>query len=217
MTDLLNRLMGETPVSSVPGVATQAIAIRPARRDDAEHIARLTNIAGEDIPKHQWLQAISPSGNWLRAGTQRAARDEGNFSWRNAWIAEYCGEVSGMLLGYPLPDPYPLEDIATVPRIVRPLVELEAEAPGSWYVNALATYPTFRDRGIGSALLATAEQQARKGGCRTLSLIVAEHNEGAVVLYARNGYCVAGRRGIVPFQGFRHTGEWLLLRKSLRD
>ena len=43
---------------------------------------------------------------------------------------------------------------------MRPLVLLEAKAPGSWYVNVLATFPEFRRQGIGVQLLAVAERKA---------------------------------------------------------
>lgn len=191
------------------------MSIRPARHEDAEHLAALINIAGEGIPKWQWQQAAGENGQWLAVGAERAAREEGNFSWRNAWVVEQGGEVAAMLLGYVQPDPYPLDDLDQMPAEVRPLVELEALAPGSWYVNAVAAYPAFRGKGLGSRLLAVAEGMARLGGCRTLSIIVAEQNHGAVALYERCGYAFVARRAIVPFPGCEYTGDWLLLVKPL--
>lgn len=68
----------------------------------------------------------------------RAARESGGFSYRNAHVAERDGRVVAMLLGYRLPEPYDAGDLEALPSVVRPLVELEALAPGSWYVNAVA-------------------------------------------------------------------------------
>ena len=190
--------------------------IRPARREDAVHLAQLTNFAGEGIPRWQWQRAATDPAKWLDVGTARAASDDGNFSWRNAWVVEQGGEVAAMLLGYVQPDPYPLDDLAQVPAVVRPLVELEALAPGSWYVNALAAYPRFRGQGLGSRLLAVAEGMARLGGSRTLSIIVAEQNRGAVSLYERCGYARVATRPIVDYPGCEYSGDWLLLVKPLR-
>ena len=41
----------------------------------------------------------------------------------------------------------------------RPLQGLENRAPGTHYLNVLATYPAFRRRGVASRLLAEAERQ----------------------------------------------------------
>src|SRR5690606_15495056 len=62
---------GEHPVSTdrpAQQVAISAddsqMSIRPARHEDAEHLAALINIAGEGIPKWQWQQAAGENGQW---------------------------------------------------------------------------------------------------------------------------------------------------------
>jgi hypothetical protein len=50
----------------------------------------------------------------------------------------------------------------------------------------------------------------------SLSLIVADANEGAMRLYLRSGYVEAGRRPLVPFPGLAHRGDWVLLTKPDR-
>ena len=199
-----------------PGQAPGEMHIRPARRDDAEHLARLINIAGEGIPRWSWGEAAATPEQWLEVGTQRASREEGCFSWRNAWVVEQDNEVAAMLLGYAQPDPYPTEELASMSPVVQPLVELEAMAPGSWYVNALAAYPAFRGQGLGSRLLAVAEGMARLGSSPSLSIIVAEQNHGAVAVYERCGYVRVDQRPITPFPECEYTGDWLLLVKPLK-
>jgi RimJ/RimL family protein N-acetyltransferase len=51
-----------------------------------------------------------------------------------------------------------------------------------------------RGRGIGSALLAAAEDWARRAGVRKLELHVFPHNEAALRLYERSGYRREGYR-----------------------
>jgi ribosomal protein S18 acetylase RimI-like enzyme len=49
-----------------------------------------------------------------------------------------------------------------------------------------------RRRGIGTTLLTAAETEARRLGCRLVHLTVGKGNDGALVLYERRGYRVAG-------------------------
>lgn len=199
------------------GASDETPHIRPARREDARHLAALINIAGEGIPRWRWSRAApntaSAEADWLAVGIERAQSDEGSFSWRHAWVVEQSGDVAAMLLGYVQPDSDPSDELAQLPDVVRPLVELEALAPGSWYVNALAAYPQYRGQGLGSRLLAVAEGMARLGASNTLSIVVAEQNHGAVALYERCGYVRVSTRPIVAYSGGEYTGNWLLLVK----
>lgn len=192
-----------------------SLVLRPARKDDARALAELIDIAGEGFGTYLWSQAAGPGESALDVGMRRAQRDEGGFSYRNATVAEIDGNIAGLLLGYRLADPYDTGDLERLPALVRPLVELESVAPASWYVNALAAFPEFRNKGLGTRLLAEAETIARKAKALSLSIIVAEANEGAKRLYLRSGYAETARRRLVPFPGLPHGGDWLLLTKPV--
>jgi ribosomal protein S18 acetylase RimI-like enzyme len=185
--------------------------LRPATAGDAALLAELIDLAGEGIPSFLWRSQAAPGESPLTVGAQRAARDAGGFSYRNAWILEQDGAAAGMLLGYTQPDPYEAGRLQDLPPVVRPLVELEAMRPGSWYVNAVAVLAEHRGRGLGSALMAHAHELAAAAGCRELSLIVAEHNPGAVALYRRLGYAAIARRGVVADPGLGLGGDWILM------
>ena len=107
-----------------------------------------------------WSTLKAPGQSILEVGRERAAREEGGFSYRNAIVAEVEGEIAACLVGYRLDDPHDLGILAEIPELVRPLVLLEAKAPGSWYVNVLATFPEFRRQGIG---LAAARHRRAEG------------------------------------------------------
>jgi ribosomal protein S18 acetylase RimI-like enzyme len=188
---------------------------RPATKTDASTLAVLVDIAGEGLPAHLWSTLKVPGQSILEVGRERAAREEGGFSYRNANVAEVGGEIAACLVGYRLGDPYDLGELEEIPELVRPLVLLEAKAPGSWYVNVLATFPEFRRQGIGLELLAIAEQKALADGAGTLSVIVARENEPAVRLYARAGYRTVANEPIFAFPGCPHGGDWLLMVKPL--
>lgn len=188
---------------------------RAATKADASALAVLVDIAGEGLPAHLWSALKAPGQSILEVGRERAAREKGGFSYRNAIVAEVGGEIAACLVGYRLDDPYDLGNLAEIPELVRPLVLLEAKAPGSWYVNVLATFPEFRRQGIGMELLAIAEQRALADGAGTLSVIVAGENERAARLYQRAGFATAAREKVVPFPGYNHAGDWVLLTKRL--
>jgi ribosomal protein S18 acetylase RimI-like enzyme len=193
----------------------EAAQIRPARKADAAAMAALVDIAGEGMPAHFWSLMRAPGQSLLEFGRSRAVRDTGAFSWRNGSVAEIDDEVAALLVDYALDDPYEVGDLTEMPEFVRPLVRLEAQAPGSWYVNILAAFPEFRGQGLGARLLALSETRAREKASRRMSIIVAGENAAAVRLYARTGYRKTAREPVVEFPGCPHGGDWVLMTKEL--
>jgi RimJ/RimL family protein N-acetyltransferase len=53
--------------------------------------------------------------------------------------------------------------------------------------------PEYRGRGLGRAILASIEDEARKLDLRALDLRVADYNEAAIALYRKAGYAETGR------------------------
>lgn len=188
---------------------------RRARPDDAAALAELVDRAGEGLPRFLWARAATPGQDPMAVGAARAARGDGGFSYTNAVVLEVDGAVAGMLLSYRLDDPYGADDMSQVPEMVRPLIELEARAPGSWYVNAVAIKPGFEGRGYGRAFMDLAEALGRDRRATEVSLIVAEENTRARGLYERLGYAVRAHRAVCAFPGFPHSGDWLLMVKPL--
>lgn len=188
--------------------------IRKAQASDAAHLVRFINMAADDLPLHFWRKAVGPSGDPWALGQERAARETGNFSYHNAWLAEIDGEIGACLLGYSAEDtPEPIAP--DTPAIFVPLLELEALAPGSWYLNVLATYETFRGKGLGGALLAEAERIAAQAGHTTISLIAADTHEDARRLYAAKGYREIARRAVVKEDWQVDANSWILLVKPI--
>lgn len=188
--------------------------IREAQASDAAHLVRFINMAADDLPLHFWRRSVGPDGDPWALGRERAARETGNFSYRNAWLAEVDGQVAACLLGYPAEDePGPIDP--DTPPIFVPLLELEAMAPGSWYLNVLATYDQFRGQGCGSALLARAEEIAREKGHKTISLIAEDTHQDALRLYRAKGYREVARRPVVKGDWQVDASEWILFIKPL--
>jgi len=189
---------------------------RPATLADASALAILIDIAGEGIPAFLWSTWKAPEQSILEFGRERARREEGGFSYRNTIVTEIAGEVAATLVGYRLDDPYDLPDLDELPDIVRPLISLEPQVPGTWYVNVLAAFPEFHGQGMGTKLLEAAETKGREGNAPAMSVIVASWNDGAARLHARAGYADVAREAAVLPPGFPHQGDWILLAKPLR-
>ncbi len=188
--------------------------IRKAQARDAAHLVRFINMAADDLPMHFWRKSVGAEGDPIAYGMERAARETGSFSFNNAWLAEVDGAVAACLLGYPAEDePSPIAP--DTPPVFVPLLELEALAPGSWYLNVLATYDSFRGKGCGSALLAEAEAITRADGRKTISLITADTHHDAQRLYAAKGYVEIARRPVVKGDWQVDASEWILMTKTL--
>lgn len=192
--------------------------IRSAAPADARDLAFLVDQAGEGLPRYLW--ALDHGGKLqgdalLAYGAQRALREEGHFSYRNARVAVVDGVIAGMLLSYRLPDPYDPAPRAPAPAVVRPLIELEGEVPGSWYINAIATYQRFRGQGVASGLLVEVHRLAAEAGAERLSLIVESENRTAGLLYRKLGFDEVARRPLLPYPGGRERGDWVLMVKPL--
>jgi len=196
---------------------TGRITTRPATPRDAASMAILVDIAGHGLPAYFWSSAVArgEAYSMLEVGRERAMRDEGSFSWRNATMAEIDGAVAGMLVGYRQPDSPEVTDPEDYDPAVRPLIELEPLSRASWYINVLASFAEFRDQGVGTALLREAERIARQTEARALSLIVEDVNDGAMRLYRRHGFTEIARRRFLPFAQCHPVHNWILMERVL--
>lgn len=187
--------------------------IRPAAPGDADALAELVNFAGEGLPLYLWERIAEKGETAWQVGCCRAQREEGDFSYRNAMIAEVEGETAACLIGYPIADEPGEIDTGSMPAMFVPLQELENLAAGSWYTDVLAVYPKHRGKGLGTRLLALAEEQALKAACKGLSLIVSDANTGARRLYERHGYVERASRKMIKEEWENPGRNWVLLVK----
>ncbi len=187
--------------------------LRPATLQDAEILAELVNHAGEGLPLYLWERLAEPGQSPWDVGRERARRQQGSFSYRNATMIDHQGQAAGCLIGYEIPD-HPGAIDPGMPAMFRPLQELENLAPGTWYVNVLAVLPGFRGKGLGSNLLQLADETAQKLGKRGMSVIVSDGNPGARRLYQRCGYREAAARPMIKEAWIKAGQNWVLLTKD---
>jgi ribosomal protein S18 acetylase RimI-like enzyme len=207
---------GSLPLEAVM-IAAGKTLYRPARREDAPDVAELFAIAGYGIAEYLWSLQAHDGQSPIEVGIERAARDEGNLSWRNASLAERDGEAVGLLLGYVLPAPGATApaDLERLPPVLRPFVALEHRAAGTFYINGLAVRPEHRGNGIGSKLLYKSRQRALEAGTARVTVEVFEQNEGALRLYQRQGFRILDRGPAVPHPCHPFSGDILLLVQNL--
>lgn len=77
-------------------------------------------------------------------------------------------------------------------------VYLEVKGP-SLYLGMFSVSPVLQGKGIGKALLAAAEIQARKLNCHTITMSVIRSRTELIEWYERHGYTFTGE--IQPFEG----------------
>lgn len=184
---------------------------RPARKEDCATIAALYSISSDGVADYIWSKIAEPGEDILDVGRKRYEREGTAFSYESCTMVESDGEIVGMLVAFPMRVD-PSEEEETDPVLV-PYSKLEED--NSYYICGMALFPEFRGRGIGSRLLALAEEHAREKGFDKLSLLVFEQNAGAKRLYERNGYREVARAPVHPHPLVHYTGDALLMVKEV--
>lgn len=133
-------------------------------------------VADRDFVKRLGEQSVMPSVGSLRPASEAKAREafdrlcevvEGQS--HVTLIAQRNGERVGFLL---LLDELP-DEVTLLPQA---------------FIAYMAVEPSLRRNGVGAALLAAAEDEARRRGLPYMALMVTEENADARRLYARFGY-----------------------------
>lgn len=75
-------------------------------------------------------------------------------------------------------------------------IACRAAGEGTWQVKRLFVRPEYRRQGISKALLAVLEAEARRAGCRALTLDTRVTLEPAASLYRASGFVVTYREGL---------------------
>jgi RimJ/RimL family protein N-acetyltransferase len=143
-------------------------AVRTAEPGDARALVRLAEAVGTE--EGGWLIA---DGGWRSVSEERrylkAIR-------RHRYAAVLVAELDGQIVGR-----------LSIGRESHPASEHVADV-------GLMVAEGYRRRGIGSALMAGAEDWARSVGVRKIELHVFPHNQAALALYDQIGYRRVGTR-----------------------
>ena len=170
------------------------VQIRPAHPDEGDTVAELLYETAGGM-YDLFAGGRERAGRILRAAYPRQGNSA---SYEIVSIAEVDGRVVGAIAAFPVAEGnfrarafLRLTLVRTPPwlwpralRVFRLGGRLTPPAPGNaLYVDALATLPDVRRRGVATALLQAAERQARDSGLPMLALDTAETNTSAQALY----------------------------------
>lgn len=200
----------------------EATSIRRAEPADALACARLLLVATHGMAEAVYADLV-PGRPTEEIIAERRIRIEGlASSWGNWWVASgAAGEIAGGLNAYPLDGKTrPLRDGglgAERLRLFAPVVELEGEAPGTYFINVLAVFPAYRRAGLARRLIALAAGEARASGMTALSLTTFEEDTRLVDYYRGLGFAVVASRPLVPQEGLQVAGNWVLMVRRLGD
>ncbi|MFK7940653.1 MAG: GNAT family N-acetyltransferase [Roseovarius sp.] len=169
------------------------LTIRNATPEDAALLVRIIDMASDGVVPALWSEMSPPGMDAAALGHALVTAQDGDFSYRNGFIAEQDGVKIGGFIGYPLSKtPRPVDP--NIPQVFVGIEELANLVPGYWYINVMAVVPESRRHGLGAAMLNKAETQARGCASAGLALIVAASNENAIRVYQRDGYTERARR-----------------------
>jgi len=186
--------------------------MRPAIKSDCRAIASLYSISSDGVADYIWTNLADPGEDILDVGQRRYEREDSVFSYKNCTVVEKENKVIGMLVAFPMfVEKNP--DDSEVDPVLLPYSKLECD--NSYYICGMAVFPEHRGNGIGTQLLALAEEHAREKGFAKSSLIVFEQNSGAKRLYERSGYYEVAREPVVPHPLIHYGGDALLMDKDI--
>jgi ribosomal protein S18 acetylase RimI-like enzyme len=205
----------------------EGLTIRAASSEDQRRIASLI---GDDPGREAVGIFFGDRRLARRMGVALAMLPESADGWRCSTLAEMDGVVVGMIqAGDDLPKFRPTARVVWTSltimgpiRLIRIIPRMAAQGraqptrpKGSYYIAELNVDPTYRNRGIGSALLDWAAEDAESRGFDVMSLTTTTINP-ARRLYERHGFSVTETVTDDAYE--RHTGieGRVLMLKKLR-
>jgi ribosomal protein S18 acetylase RimI-like enzyme len=197
------------------------ITIRPARKDESRKLSDLVFVPGEEVLS--WFY-----GDAYKALVQEAvSADNTPFSWDHILVAEFEGEISGLILHYPYGGDMDMNKrfISLLKRhvgffgIIKVYLrerkwEKNVKKPkDSYYVEVISIKKRFRRKGIGTALLFYVEALAKKQGFKNLVLEVEASNTPAVKSYEKFGFRKFSATPIGRFVDGQKDDVWVMSKR----
>jgi GNAT superfamily N-acetyltransferase len=196
------------------------VHIRQAQPDDALALAQLFLLAAHGIAEAVYRDLLPGQGT-DQIIADRRIRPEGRLSsFTNWWVAEDDQErIVGGINAYARDqrggtnDPLLTEERLAV---LEPMIELNALAQGTYFINALATFPAHRHHGTGRRLIGLACGAARHAGWPAVTLTTFEEDRRLIDYYIELGFGTIAARPIVPHPCVINSGNLILMSKPLR-
>jgi len=100
--------------------------------------------------------------------------------------------------------------------VLAPLIELDVEAGGAFYINDVAVFPEYRHAGIARKLIEFAFGEAKKADLAAANLATFEEGRRLVDYYCGIGFGVVASRPIVPHARTTFGGNLFLTASPVR-
>jgi ribosomal protein S18 acetylase RimI-like enzyme len=208
-------------------VTDESILILPATPDIAWRAAELLYLTMRPLTEY-WM-GVDDAETALRVLRRLFASRRNLFSHEFAEYAQVDGAVAGLVLDYPARTMKQLEPatiikypgaagfINTLRMVWRsfPLQGIAEAAPNEYFLAHIAVLPEFEGRGLGRRMLKRAEERARAGGFRRITLTVDAENERAAEMYRRAGWEITATveiqklRRRMGYHGYHHMAKKL--------
>ena len=190
--------------------------IRRATPGDALACAQLVLMATHGIAEAVFRDLIPGQPTEQIIATRRIEPEGRSSSYTYWWVADGDhSDIAGGINAYALKEDFrpAREELLTKERIriLRPMIELDAEATGTFFVNILAVFPKYRHAGLGRRLIALAVQKAREAGTAAVSLTTFENDSRLVSYYREIGFTTIASRPIQPHECLQETGNLVLM------
>lgn len=168
------------------------VHVRNSKIQDGSAIAPLIVDAIGDIANR--ITGENEPAAILKSLIELFERTDNRNSHLNTYVAEYNGEVAGMLIIYggdqAIHLDAQLEKWLTNKKAPIQTIEIEAR-PDEFYIDTVCVNPAFRGHGIGTILLNYAETLCKEKGYSKLSLSVEKEKVRARNLYEKIGFVYA--------------------------
>jgi ribosomal protein S18 acetylase RimI-like enzyme len=178
---------------------TMRIVLRAATMADADALIGFFDIASFGFVEHIFRKLSDPGADLANVLRARLADPASHLHVGKARLAEIDGVVVGLLSGEVIEDPPPPLE-SDFPAMLRPIMELEHLAPGTFNIGFLAVLPEARGQGV-------ADCAPAKG----MSLSVHDQNAAARRLYEGFGFRETARRPIVKEGWDIPARDWVLM------
>lgn len=208
--------------------------IRPARREDADFLARALLLAARGTHDKGWFDIVLAGKDrtpldFLRRLTLTSTRSWWHYS--RFLIAEMDGAPAATLCGFRAGDAYPLSEQALI-EAARGFGWSDAEqhemwrrgtdiftctfdtSDDTWAIENIATVPEYRGRGLIRSLIEHSLAEGRLSGARQAQITFLIGNDAAERVYARIGFKFKDERRHPDFEAATGAPG---LRRYLRD
>ncbi|OAP34446.1 acetyltransferase [Sinorhizobium glycinis] len=186
--------------------------LRPAMRSEAAELAILVDIASHGFASWLWYGGVlsKSAETAFEHGRNRMRQDSGLGTWRDAVVAVLGDEIVGVAISYAIDTS--ISEIEPKHPVLAPLLALQKQVVGHWFIDSLGVYTAHRGKGIGRALL---ENEFSRAGKAPVSLITESHNDKAQSLYRVKGFEEVARARAVPLFEDSRKHDWVLFTRKL--